>query len=146
MLCVFVRKSCPTLFRTLPGSSSLEFSRQECWSGLPFPTPGDLPDPEIEPVSRNAGSFFTAEPLGKALSYLKEEKCVLCDQARPSRKACILERSKMIVSAIVASWICLQAWPTYPLICLSACLFQKSSMLKKKERDKESKTCFCILP
>ena len=30
---------------------SMEFSRQEYWSGLPFPTPGDLPDPEIEPMS-----------------------------------------------------------------------------------------------
>ena len=28
---------------------SLEFSRQEYWSGLPFPSPGDLPDPGIEP-------------------------------------------------------------------------------------------------
>ena len=30
---------------------SLGFSRQEYWSGLPFPPPGDLPDPSIEPVS-----------------------------------------------------------------------------------------------
>ena len=30
---------------------SIDFSRQEYWSGLPFPSPGDLPDPEIEPVS-----------------------------------------------------------------------------------------------
>ena len=30
---------------------SIEFSRQEYWSGWPFPTPGDHPDPEIEPVS-----------------------------------------------------------------------------------------------
>ena len=29
----------------------MEFSRQEYWSGLPFPTPGDLPDPGIEPRS-----------------------------------------------------------------------------------------------
>ena len=28
---------------------SMGFSRQEYWSGLPFPPPGDLPDPEIEP-------------------------------------------------------------------------------------------------
>ena len=28
---------------------SMEFSRQECWSGLPFPSPGDLPNPGIEP-------------------------------------------------------------------------------------------------
>ena len=30
---------------------SMDFSRQEYWSGLPFPSPGDLPDPGIEPVS-----------------------------------------------------------------------------------------------
>ena len=30
---------------------SMEFSRQENWSGLPFPSPGDLPNPGIEPVS-----------------------------------------------------------------------------------------------
>ena len=30
---------------------SMEFSRQEYWSGLPFPSPEDLPDPEIEPGS-----------------------------------------------------------------------------------------------
>ena len=30
---------------------SMEFSKQEYWSGLPFPSPGDLPDPGIEPGS-----------------------------------------------------------------------------------------------
>ena len=30
---------------------SMGFSRQEYWSGLPFPSPGDLPDPRIEPLS-----------------------------------------------------------------------------------------------
>ena len=45
---------------------SMGFSRQEYWSGLPFPPPGDLPEPGIEPVSpASAGGFFTAEPPGK---------------------------------------------------------------------------------
>ena len=43
---------------------SMEFSRQEDWSGLPFPTPGDLPKPGIEPASLAslvlADGFFTA--------------------------------------------------------------------------------------
>ena len=43
---------------------SMEFSRQEYWSGLPFP--GALPDPEIEPLSPAlADGFFTTESLGK---------------------------------------------------------------------------------
>ena len=42
------------------------FPRQEYWSGLPFPPPGDLPDPGIELVSPAlAGGFFTTEPPGK---------------------------------------------------------------------------------
>ena len=45
---------------------SMGFSRQDSWSGLPFPSPGDLPDPGIEPTSpvspALAGGFFTAEP------------------------------------------------------------------------------------
>ena len=48
---------------------SMEFSRQEHWNGLSFPTPGDLPDPGIEPVSLEspvlAGRFFTTVPPGK---------------------------------------------------------------------------------
>ena len=45
---------------------SVGFSRQEYWSGLPFPPPGDLPDPGMEPVSPALeGGFFTAESPGK---------------------------------------------------------------------------------
>ena len=44
----------------------MEVFRQEYWSGLPFPPPGDLPDPGIEPVSPAlAGGFFIIEPPGK---------------------------------------------------------------------------------
>ena len=47
---------------------SMGFSRQEYWSGLPCPPPGDLPDPGIEPVTPAlAGGFFTNEPPGKLL-------------------------------------------------------------------------------
>ena len=43
----------------------MEFARQEYWSGLPFPTPGDLSDPGIEPASSAlAGRFFTTLPPG----------------------------------------------------------------------------------
>ena len=45
---------------------SMGFSRQEYWSGLPFLSPRDLPDPGVEPASPAfAGGFFTTEPPGK---------------------------------------------------------------------------------
>ena len=47
---------------------SMEFSRQEHWRGLPFPTPGDLPNPiELESLASPvlAGGFFTTGPPGK---------------------------------------------------------------------------------
>jgi len=47
---------------------STGFPRQEHWSGLPFPSPGDLPNPGIELASLAlAGGFFTTEPPGKHL-------------------------------------------------------------------------------
>ena len=45
---------------------SMGFSRQEYWSGLPFPSPGDLPDPGIEPRSPTLqADALTSEPPGK---------------------------------------------------------------------------------
>ena len=55
-VCGLVTQLCPTLCNPIdcspPGSSVyIGFSRQECWSGLPFSSPGDLPNPGIEPRS-----------------------------------------------------------------------------------------------
>ena len=45
---------------------SMGFSRQECWSGLPFPSPGDVPDPGIEPRSPTLqADALPSEPPGK---------------------------------------------------------------------------------
>ena len=46
---------------------SMEFSRQEHWSGLPFPTPGDFPDPGIEPTSLASASRFFISATCKVL-------------------------------------------------------------------------------
>ena len=67
---------------------SMGFPRQEYWSGLPFPSPGDLPDPRIEPMSPAspalAGGFFTTSPRpGKVLVV---QLCLtLCDPMDCSR-------------------------------------------------------------
>ena len=67
-------QSCPTLCDPMdcsqPGSSVHGFSRQEYWSGLPFPPPGDLPYPEIKltfPESPTlADGFFTTSTTSEA--------------------------------------------------------------------------------
>ena len=67
--CCLVAQSCLTL--AIPWTVacqaplSTEFSRQEYWSGLPFPNPGNLPDPGIESAPPTlAGGLFTTEPPG----------------------------------------------------------------------------------
>ena len=55
---------------------SMGFPREEYWSELPFPSPGDLPDPEIKPSSPAlAGGFFTTEPPGKPLYIYEASVC-----------------------------------------------------------------------
>ena len=70
LCCCLVTKSCPT-FATpctvaCQASLSMGFPRQEYWSGLSFPSPRNLSDPETEPTSPAlAGEFFSTEPCGK---------------------------------------------------------------------------------
>ena len=73
-----VAQSCPTLcdLWTVAHQAppSMGLSRQEYWSGLPFPSPGDLPDPGIEPRSPTLqAEALTSEPPGwyKPLDTLK---------------------------------------------------------------------------
>ena len=59
------------LFVAHQAPPSMGFSRQEYWSGLPFPLPGDLPDPEIEPGSPALeADALTSEPPGKPSKFL----------------------------------------------------------------------------
>ena len=72
---------CPTLYDLMTVACqaplSVEFSRQEHWSGLPFPPPGDLPDPRIKHTSlvppALAGGLFTTMPPGW---YAHVYKCI----------------------------------------------------------------------
>ena len=72
--CCLVAKSYPNLLwpqglQTTRILCLWEFPRQEYFSGLSLPSPGDLPDPGIKPASPTlAGTFFTTESPGKSLS------------------------------------------------------------------------------
>ena len=78
--CMLSRFSCVRLFVilwtvALQALPSMGFSRQEYWSGLPWPPPGDLPNPGIEPASLMspdlAGGLFTTSAAWEAhMSYL----------------------------------------------------------------------------
>ena len=72
-VCAKSLQSCPTLCDPMDCSppGSMGFSRQECWSGLPCPPPGDLPDPRIELASLTfsalAGGFFYCSTTWKPI-------------------------------------------------------------------------------
>ena len=61
---------CDPVDYSLPGFSVMEFSRQEYWRGLPFPSPGDLPHPGIGPGSPALkADFLPFELLGFMSNY-----------------------------------------------------------------------------
>ena len=70
---MLVAQSCPTLCDLMDYMAhcaplSMEFSRQEYWSGLPFPSPEDLPHPGIEPTSPALeADSLPSKPLGKPI-------------------------------------------------------------------------------
>ena len=70
---------CPTLCYSMDCTHQapllMGFCRQEHWSGLPFPSLGDLVDPRIKPTSPALASrFFTNEPLDKHM-HLPKKSC-----------------------------------------------------------------------
>ena len=95
LFCCLVNKSYPTLLWSpwtvaYQAPLSMGFPRPEYWNGLPFPPPGDLPDPKMEltsPVTPElAGGFFTTEPTGKpslcfsqSVSSVTQSCPTLCD-------------------------------------------------------------------
>ena len=69
------------LYVTCQAPLSREFSRQEYWSGLPFPSPGDLPNPGIQPGSPTLQpDTLPSEPPGRSL-YTKKNVKVLVTQS-----------------------------------------------------------------
>ena len=83
-------QSCPTLCKLMDVACQaalyMGFSRQEYWSGLPWPPPEDLPDPGIEPKSLTspalAGRFFTT-------SNTWEAEIQLSPNQNPSTCVCV---------------------------------------------------------
>ena len=77
---------------------SMEFSRQEYWSGLPFPSPGHLPNPGIELMSlvsdALAGRFFTASATWEA-SYIAVIQKFFSKRASPSFLFLLCLRAKL---------------------------------------------------
>ena len=71
-LCVLVTQTCPTPWTVARQAPPfMESSRQEHWSGLPFPSPGDLPDPGIKPgFPTLQADSLPSEPAGKPFVHV----------------------------------------------------------------------------
>ena len=117
--CLLSRFSCVALFVTLWTESlqaplSMGFPRQEYWSGLPCPPPGDLPDPGIRPASlmslASAGGFFTTNTTWKPKMVSTKHKIILFLQDLPqSLSPCVL-------------WFTCSTWPKITMLLTPPCL------------------------
>ena len=82
------------------------FSRQKYWSGLPFPSPGDLPNPGVEPTSPTLqADALTSEPPGKPMAESEEElKSLLRKVKVESEKVGLKQKTKIMASGPITSW------------------------------------------
>ena len=86
----YVRRSAIPWIVDFQASLSMELSRQEYWSGLPFPTPGDLLDPGIKLMSlvfpALAGGFFTTGATREAYKSFLKAKIQWKNNIEPAKK------------------------------------------------------------
>ena len=113
---------------------SMGFPRQEYWSGLPFPSPGKLLDPRIEPTSlvspALAGGFFTTEPPGKPYVHIYTHICNLysrlpCPRNRQFCLSCSLQQCQIYrICWINACWMrgSFSPWAVKRRWCFQVCL------------------------
>ena len=92
-----------------PGSSVHGFSRQEYWTGLPCPPPGDLPNPEMEPVSlmspaRAGGSCTTHATREAPVTLWWLSKSVLITWCGEINDAQIQKSKLTVILKITVSW------------------------------------------
>ena len=84
-----------------PAPLSMGFSRQEYWSGLPFPTPGDLLKPGIEPTSLASpalvGRFFITAPPGKP----QKENRLLSSKSKTCMRFCAVKRIILVLLSLL---------------------------------------------
>ena len=88
---------------------SMGFSRQGYWSGLPFPSPGDLPNPGIEPRSPALqADALTSAPPGKPMAESEEElKSLLMKVKEESEKVGLklnIQKTKIMTPGPITSW------------------------------------------
>ena len=104
-ICVLVVQSCSifcnSIDYSLPGSfRSMEFSRHEYWRGLPYPSPGDLPDPGIEPRCHTLqADFFFFLPFELPSKSLAEGNFYfsLKFNNKISLQSCLLSSAQTII-------------------------------------------------
>ena len=99
-------------------SPSMGFSRQEYWSGLPFPSPGDLPNPGIEPRSPALEEdALTSEPPGKlrVVPILIYKPGVLQECLSPQERMQPLKAGTRI--CYVTNTPCRGIWAIYENVC-----------------------------
>ena len=122
---------------------SIGFPRQEYWSELPFPSPGNLPDPEIESTSpAPAGGFLTTKPPGKPI-HVHLDKWIRTNpyiQVHTQNSEKCSKNSRPFVSLwLRAKRRCLQMKPasgpwTYGVICAKIRSTRNTTILKTGKR------------
>ena len=118
---------CDPLNHSPPGPLSMEFSKQEYWSGVPFPTPGDLPNSGMEPTSlvcpALASGFFTTSASWEPLDITGYSGCLQYFTFKTNAAAAAAAKSLQSNEYDTNEYPC-----TY--ICILVCYILKNKVLR----------------
>ena len=137
-MCVHCKslQSCPTLVApwtvTRQAPLSMGFSRQEYWSGLPFPSPGDLPDPGIKPTCllspALAGGFFTPNATWQTPIFVYFRKIFISPLFE--EQFCHLQYMYFVVIFLSILWFIIPLSPGLQDFCREKCIYTISGFPK----------------
>ena len=105
----------------IPWTVAIELSRQEYWSGLPFPSWGDLPDPGIQPGSPTLqADSLPAEPSGKQskvvqFSWVPQSCPTICDPVNHSMPSLPVHHQLLESTQTDVHWVGDAIQPSHPL-------------------------------
>ena len=124
-----------------PGSSVNGILQPEYWSGLPVPSPGDLPDPEVKPrYPTLQADYLPSEPPGKCITMYNQVYVIIIPISQVEELSLVEVKSFDQCHTKTLGWIIFLLWASVSLFCevsewISLIIFSNRTLISKADTE-----------